>query len=54
MWNLKKQQQNKSELVDAENRLVTARGWGLGLGELGEVSQKVQTSSYKISPGDVM
>ena len=31
-----------------------ARGRGLGLGEIGEDSQKAQTSSYKTSHADVM
>lgn len=47
MWILKKQ---KSELTDTEKRLVVAKGKGWGwVGEMGEGSQKVQTSSYKIS-----
>ena len=44
----------KNKLIDTENRLVVARGWGVG--KVGEGSQKVQTSTYKINTswgGDV-
>lgn len=44
---------NKSQLIDTENRLVVARGGGWEVGEIGEGSQKIQTSSYKVSPGDI-
>ena len=39
----------KNKLIDAENRFVVARGGGGQVGKMGEGSQKVQTSSYKIS-----
>ena len=42
MWNLKKKQ-NKTELIETENRLVVARGGGWKVGEMGEGGQKVQT-----------
>ena len=44
---------SQTKLIDTENRSVVARGlrWG---GEKGKESQKVQTSSYKISPGYVI
>ena len=50
----KNEETNIHELIDTENRLVVARGVGWGVGEMGEGGQKVQTSSYKISHGDVM
>ena len=37
------------ELKEAENRLVVARGRGQKVGKVGQVSQKVPTSRYKIS-----
>ena len=37
-----------------ENRLVVARGWEVGDGKDGVEGQKVQTSSYKLSHGDMM
>ena len=50
----------KTELTDTENRLVVALG-GSGVkvhvwrvGKMGEGSQNVRTSIYKISPEDVM
>ena len=33
---------------------MVVRGRRVGVGKTGEGGQKVQTSSYKISPGDVM
>ena len=45
----------KTELIESENRLIVPRGrnWGSGsrggVGEIGEESQKLQTSSYKIN-----
>ena len=51
MQNLKKKKQTnrKSKLMDTEKRLVVHRGSGWGVSEMGEGSQKVQTSSYKIN-----
>ena len=37
-----------------ENRLVVARGWEVRGGKVGVEGQKVQTSSYKLSHGDMM
>ena len=37
-----------TKLIEKENRLVVARGGGVRVGEMGEGSQKVQTSSQKI------
>ena len=48
MWNLKKQ---NNKLID---RTEVARGRGWRLREMGEGDQKVQTSSYKVSPGDTV
>lgn len=43
---LKKNMQNKlNKLIDTENRLVVARGWGAG-SKINERGQKVQTSNY--------
>ena len=39
----------KPKLTDTENRSVVARGMGVGMGEMGEGGEKVQTSSYKIN-----
>ena len=46
MWNLN----NKTKLIDTENRLVIVRGWGedARVGQMSEGGQKVQNSSYKI------
>ena len=38
----------KYRLIGTENRLVVARGRGWKVGEMGEETQKVQTSSYRI------
>ena len=42
----------KAKFIDTENRLMVARG-GQGLGQMvsktGEVSQNVQTSTYKMN-----
>lgn len=35
------------ELIQRESRTVAARGWGLG--RWGDVSQRVQTFSYKMT-----
>ena len=40
--------------IKTENRLVIARGGRRGVVKLGEGGQEVQTSSYKIVPGDIM
>ena len=32
--------------MGSENRLALARGWGWGVGNMGERGQKIQTSSY--------
>ena len=47
MWNLKNEhtQKTKNKLTDTE----AARGRGWEIGEISEVGQKVQTSSYKIN-----
>ena len=45
----KQQQTKKNKLIDAENRLVVARGGGWGLDEVSKCGQKAQTSSYKIN-----
>ena len=50
MWNMKtKQDKNSIKFVDTANRLVVARGGGWEVGEIGEESQKVQTSSYRVN-----
>ena len=38
-----------SKLIDTENRLVIDRGSRWGVSKMGEGSQKVQASSYKIN-----
>ena len=49
MWNLK---QNKTKLnSQIKDRLVVFRSGWWGLGKMGGGGQKVQISSYKISPG---
>ena len=40
--------------MDTENRLVVARSRGVGVHEMGEGRQKVQTSNYKIRNEDVI
>lgn len=45
MWNLKI---NKAKLMDIEDRLVVAWGWG-EWDEMGQGDQKVPISSYKMS-----
>ena len=47
-----KRKKKTKNILDIENKLVVARGQVVG--KMGEGGQKVQTSSYKISPGDVM
>ena len=47
MWKLKGKK--ITQLIDTENRLVVARGGGLGMDKMGEGSQKVQPSGYKIN-----
>ena len=49
MWNLETTQQ-QTKLIKTDKRLVIARGggWRLGVREVSEGGQKVQTSSYKI------
>lgn len=49
-----KQKTENPELINTENRLVVARGGGKEVGKKGEGSQKIQTCSYQINPGDVM
>ena len=44
-----KQDKNSIKFVDTANRLVVARGGGWEVGEIGEESQKVQTSSYRVN-----
>ena len=39
----------KPKLIETENRLVAARDGILGLGEMSEGDQKVQTCSYKVN-----
>ena len=41
-------EQNKTKLIDTENRLRVARGGRGRWGKMGRGSQKIQTSSYKI------
>ena len=42
MWNLKTTTITiATKFIDTENRLAVARGRGLGVGEMGEGSQKV-------------
>lgn len=48
MWNLKK----KPKLIDRTNWWLP--GAGARGGEMGEGSQKVQTLSYRLSPGNIM
>ena len=45
----------KTKLTDTENRLVVVRGEELGgVAEMDEGSQRVQTSSYKLSNRDIV
>ena len=46
--------QKTTELIDTENRLVVARGGGWEVGQVDEGNEKIQTSSNKISHGDVI
>ena len=39
--------------MDTKNRLVVTKGGGV-VGKMGKGSRKVQTSSYKVSHGDVI
>ena len=39
----------KTKLIEKEIRFAVIRGRGLGMEELGEGGQKVQTSSYKVN-----
>ena len=54
MWNLKIQnktkptKQNRNRLIDAEDKLMVARGEG-SEGSMDEIGEEVQTSSYKIN-----
>ena len=51
----KQTQQNRTRLVNTENKLVIVRGEvGRGMSDIGEGDSDVQASSYEISPGDVM
>ena len=43
-----------NKLRETENSLVIVRGRVWGVGEMDKSGQKAQTSSYKISCGDVM
>ena len=43
----------KTKLIDTEKRLIVARGQCWGVGKMSEEDQKLQTSTYKISPGAV-
>ena len=58
MWNLKNKQtnkQNKTKIIDTENKMVVAKREGdLGVDQMREWGQEVQTYSYKISHRDVM
>ena len=53
MWNLKKTKTKTKQLIDTENRdwciaeMPEVGSWGVG--EMNEVGQKVQTSSFKIN-----
>lgn len=42
-----------TELIETE-QIGGCQGWGLGAWEMGEGSQNVRTSNYKISAGDVI
>ena len=54
MWNNDKPIKNRNKnKTTYRYRLVVARVGGLGVGEMGEGGQRVQTSSYKCH-GDVM
>ena len=39
--------QTKTELIDTEKRLVVARGGGVGVGEMGEGSQRYKLPVIK-------
>lgn len=45
--------QNKTKLIDTENRLLIAKGEGeWGSGKMGEKDQEIQTSRYKINKSE--
>ena len=49
----KTNKENKTKLIDSENRLVVARGeLGWGVDKMDGRGQEMQTSSYKISKWD--
>lgn len=48
-WNLTNKQTERPEIIDAGNRLVAGRSGGWGVGKMGEVGQKVQTSRHNVS-----
>ena len=47
-WEAELEESKKTKLKETEYRLVVARGWEWGMGEMGEGGQKVQTFSCKI------
>ena len=49
-----KDKNQKTELIDTENRLVVDKGKARAVSEMGEGTEKVQTYSYKISHEDTM
>ena len=54
MWNLTKNKNTKTKLIDTEKQLVVAIGGGLGMGKMEEEDQKIQPPRYKINEEDVM
>ena len=49
MESKKTNEQNGNRLINTENKLVVARWERVGIREMGERDEKVQTSSYKIN-----
>ena len=54
MWNLKASpnQKTKTELIDTENGLMVARGWGGGMSEFGEGVTKYKGKQGSTSCSD--
>ena len=52
MWNLNKNQKHQAHRY--REQIGGCQRQGVGVGEMGEGRQKVQTFSYKISHGDVI
>ena len=51
--NLKKQNK-QTKTTSSYRQTDDCHRWGLGMGRMGEGGQKIQSSSYKISHGEIM